>query len=120
MKVIIAGSRYWKDINTIEYLWRRLEEEEKTKITVVLSGRCRGADTLGEEVATAHGVPVDPYPADWEKHGKSAGPIRNQEMANNADALILVWDGKSSGSLDMYKRAKKKGITVYTNVDLKI
>lgn len=54
------------------------------------------------------------FRADWDKHGKAAGPIRNQEMLDNgkADALVAFWDGKSPGTKDMIRRAKRKGIKV--------
>ena len=52
------------------------------------------------------------YPADWNKHGACAGPIRNSEMVNDADAAIvfLMPDVKSKGSNDLIKKAKKHGL----------
>lgn len=50
------------------------------------------------------------FEANWGKHGKESGPIRNKEMANYADALICFWDGKSKGTLNMINAARNKGI----------
>jgi Protein of unknown function (DUF2493). len=73
----------------------------------VVSGTARGADTAGEAWAEHHGVPVERFPADWDEHGKSAGPIRNQEMADYADAVVAIWDGKSSGTHNMIRTGRE-------------
>lgn len=64
----------------------------KDDITVV-SGKARGADTLGEQYAKEHGYSIQYFPADWERYGKAAGYLRNTEMAKNADALVAFWTG---------------------------
>ncbi len=58
-------------------------------------------------------MPIERYPADWDKHGKPAGYIRNAEMADKAEALLALWDGQSRGTLHMINLAKKKGLLVY-------
>jgi hypothetical protein len=109
MRTIIAGGR---NVNNID--WVNLAvAESKFEITEVVSGTARGADTLGEEWAQAHNVPVKRFPADWDGQGKSAGYKRNQVMATYAEALILVWDGKSKGSGHMLAIAKALGLKVY-------
>jgi hypothetical protein len=70
-------------------------------------------DSLGAAWANANKVQCTFYYADWKNLGKAAGPIRNSEMAANADALILVWDGKSRGSSDMLKKALAKDLKIY-------
>lgn len=109
MKTIIAGSR---DITDYSLVMEAIQESE-FEISEVVSGTAKGVDRLGELWATNHKIPVKHYPADWNKYGKSAGPIRNQEMANYADALIAVWDGKSRGTKNMIDQAKEKGLKVY-------
>lgn len=84
-----------------------------SRATVVLSGDARGVDRMGEMWARLNFVRVERYPAQWEVYGKRAGPIRNAEMASNADALIAVWDGSSRGTAHMIDTAKKKGLRVY-------
>ena len=53
-------------------------------------------------------------PAEWDKHGKAAGPIRNQEMLelHFPDLILAFWDGKSKGTGDMVRRAMKFGTPV--------
>lgn len=80
---------------------------------VILSGTAKGADKLGEVFAKAENVKLEQYPADWGKHGKSAGYKRNVEMAENADTLLVLWDGKSKGTKHMIDIAESKGLAVY-------
>ena len=58
------------------------------------------------------GLNIELHPADWHRHGRAAGPIRNAEMAAEADALIAFWDGQSRGTANMIKIAKDKGLQV--------
>ena len=83
------------------------------RISLVVSGTASGADQYGEIWARACGLSVDRYPADWTKHGKAAGPIRNRLMAENADALVAVWDGKSRGTRNMIDEARKRGLVAF-------
>ena len=103
--VIIAGSREFNDYQLLcakcDWLF------QNRKPTSILCGKARGADTLGELYAKEHDIPVDYYPAEWDKYGKSAGYIRNEQMAMNADALIAFWDGTSRGTKHMIDLADK-------------
>ncbi len=81
-------------------------------ITVV-SGCALGVDTYGIRWAEERGLPVMRYPADWDKHGKSAGILRNIQMAAVADALVALWDGESPGTRHMVQEADKRGLRVY-------
>ena len=75
--------------------------------TVNKIGDIFGADYYGEEFAKEFKLEVEEYPADWDKHGKAAGPIRNEQMAKAANAVIVFWDGKSRGSKNMIDMAEK-------------
>lgn len=115
MKCIIAGSRTITDYQLIE----QAVNESGFDITEVVSGGAKGIDALGTRWASKAGIPYVLLAASWLEHGKAAGPIRNQEMANYVGpdgALILIWDGKSKGSADMLKKARMKGLAVYEKV----
>ncbi len=106
--VIIAGSREFQDY---ALLCRKCDVIfSRRKPTAILCGEARGADTLGKRYAQEHGIPVLSFPADWEKYGRKAGFLRNQEMADNADALVAFWDGKSKGTKNMIDIADNAGI----------
>ena len=112
-RVIIAGGR---DFNNYPLLKAKcdniLAEKETTHKIIIVSGAARGADSLGEKYAQEHSYTIEKYPADWNTHGKAAGPIRNAQMANSADALIAFWDGKSHGTKSMINIARSKGLFV--------
>jgi len=80
--------------------------------TEILSGRAIGVDEVGELWAMRHRVPLRLFPADWHSHGKAAGPIRNQQMSKNADALVLIWDGNSRGSTNMKQIAQAAKLAI--------
>lgn len=109
MRVIIAGTRTITDMRVLE----KAIADSRFQITEVVSGRARGADALGEIFAFKHGLPLTTYHANWEGHGKYAGPMRNETMARNADALIALWDGSSKGTAHMTNIARHKGLAVY-------
>ena len=100
MKVIVAGNR---DFCDQDFVFNAIEESG-FEISEVISGKATGVDTAGEWYAYNNNIKRTAFPADWTTHGKAAGPIRNTAMANYADALVLVWDGVSSGSRDMLQK----------------
>lgn len=108
MKTIIAGSR---DVPEYEFV-KVAMDKVSWEVTEVVSGMARGVDKYGLRWAHENGIPVAKFPADWDRHGKGAGYIRNKEMAKYADALVAVWDGKSRGTKNMIKQAKEHGLKV--------
>ena len=116
MKLIIAGTRTF---NNYELLETTLDEYlTHYKVNEIVSGTCSGADILGEKYAKLHNIPVKQFPANWNLYGKSAGPIRNKQMAEYADACIVFWDGKSKGTLSMINLAKEYNLDlmiIYTD-----
>ena len=109
MKVIIAGGR---EVTNYELLLKAVLNAG-FDITAVVSGCARGADALGERFAAETGLDLIKFPADWNKHGRAAGPIRNAQMGDFADALIALWDGQSRGTKHMIDYATKKGLKVH-------
>lgn len=111
MKTIIAGGR---DLDTmldgVEF-WDALDRARVTLgITEVVCGGARGGDTIGRLWAKDRGIPVKLFRADWKTHGRAAGPLRNQQMAEYADALVALPGGR--GTADMVARAERRGMRV--------
>lgn len=84
-----------------------------TEASEIVSGKAKGIDTSGEWFADRVGLPVKSFPADWDKHNKAAGHIRNKQMADYADALLLIWDGESRGSSNMKQQMLELNKPVY-------
>lgn len=106
MKLIIAGGR---DYQFTKKDWDRLETIRN--VHEVVSGGARGADEAGEAWAAFRQKPIKRFMADWEKFGKRAGPMRNREMAEYADAVALFPGGK--GTQNMYLEAKARNLVIY-------
>lgn len=137
MRVIISGGRNYSDWETFKakvYYFLA----NSSNITII-SGHCMkpkgskgkyfvvtfindegeevcGADGMAERYAKEYNYKLEIYPANWDKHGKSAGPIRNSEMiyGKYPDGLISFWDGKSKGTKDVIQKAKDNNIQVRT------
>lgn len=112
MRVIIAGGRNVHDYSKL------LEaiDECQFPIATVVSGGAKGADAMGERYAEEMNLKLNLFYPDWDLHGRAAGPIRNRKMAENADALIALWDGQSRGTKNMIETAKKLGLLVYVKM----
>ena len=114
MKLIIAGSRTLNPkFGFIEGAVNMLIPGSYLSVKEVVCGMAPGVDDCGLKWALLHGKSLIEFPADWEAHGKAAGPIRNKEMAQYGDALLLIWDGKSRGSANMKLEMEKLGKPVY-------
>ena len=103
MKIAIIGSR---NFNNYKLLIETLIPY-KTKISLVVSGAAKGADSLGEKWAIENNIPTLIFPADWDKHGKRAGFIRNEDIIKNCDGVIAFWDGESKGTAHSLSLAEK-------------
>lgn len=104
MKTIIAGGRdYFLSREDFEFL-------KTLEISEVVSGGARGADKGGEIFATHNKIPLKIFAADWTKLGKAAGPIRNEQMARYAEAVVLFPGGK--GTENMFQNAKKYKLNI--------
>ncbi len=112
MKVIIAGSRYFTDYQKLKKECDQLLQNQKN-IVIVSGDHYKGADKLGIQYANEKGFNLIKFPAEWNKFGKAAGPIRNKQMVNYADVLIAFWDRKSKGTASIIRFAKNKGLLVY-------
>lgn len=96
-----------------------MEEANRRGIypTEVVSGAALGADRLGEEWARERDIPVTRFEADWQRYGRYAGPKRNQEMADYAQALVAVPVGESRGTRNMIETAIANGLPIYVHYE---
>jgi hypothetical protein len=108
-RVIVAGSR--SGFEYADVVAAILAS--RWSFTEVVSGGARGVDTHGENWAWQWGVPVRRFNADWDRHGKVAGRLRNVEMAEYADALIACWDGRSTGTAHMVQAMRYRAKPVF-------
>jgi uncharacterized phage-like protein YoqJ len=110
MRVIIAGCRTFTDYRDLHELVRGSGIRKKIKL--IITGGAKGADELGKEYAKINEIDHFEYLPEWEKYGRSAGPIRNKKMIEAADGLLAIWDGSSKGTAHIISEARKKGIFV--------
>jgi len=92
MKFAVVGSRSFSDYSL---LCKALESFD---IDHIISGAAKGADTLAAKYAIEKEIPLKEIPADWDKHGNAAGPIRNKQIVDECDQVIAFWCGKSRGT----------------------
>ena len=110
----IAGSREFKNYKLFKLLFEKYIrpdiEQKHGDIEYIIDGVCPsgGVDEMANEYAKKTGLSWRRFPADWRKHGKAAGPIRNAEMAEHADVLWCYHIG-GKGSTDVIKQFKKRG-----------
>lgn len=126
MRVIIAGSRDFWDYSLLKSecikIFTQLKEEgfnTKRPNIEIVSGTANGADTLGEKLAHEYYLGLKEFPANWNLHGKRAGYLRNEQMAEYAKddeelgVLIAFWNGESKGTKHMIDLANKHGLRVF-------
>lgn len=127
VRVIIAGSRSIDDYALTDAAMAQMAAGGPNRGRYeIVAGGADGVDQHAKKWAERYEcefTEFDPSRPDntrtdysWEKHGKKAGPLRNQEMAEYADMLVAVWDGESSGTRDMIDRALDEGLEVYVSV----
>ena len=110
MKLVIFGDRNFTDHQLLKTIVESTDSYRQGKITAVVCGEARGADSLGKRWANEQGIPVLSYPADWEQYGKGAGPIRNRQMAEVADKGIGFLAPGSKGTKNMITTCKKLSV----------
>lgn len=109
MKLIIAGGRNY--IPTLTDLAAIATLLTIIRPTMIISGGATGADAFGERIAKALRLSVSQFLPKWNEHGKAAGPMRNGDMAEYADACILLPGG--TGTQSMFHEATKAQIPIY-------
>lgn len=107
-RVLVTGSRDWVDTGTII---NALDEHLRTG-DVLVHGACPGgADRIAEWWWTELGEGVERWRADWDAHGRSAGPRRNQAMVDSRPGLVLAFiRNNSRGAEGCLRAAQLAGI----------
>ncbi len=110
MRLLICGDRHWTNSKLIG------EWIDKYSPDIVIEGDCRGADKMAGEEARKRGIGVEEYPAQWDKHGRGAGPIRNKQMLEEGKPThVLAFHNnieESKGTKNMLMQAERIGIQV--------
>ena len=79
--ILVTGSREWDDyVKILEVFSEFAEDYNINKKVLVIHGECRGVDKIADRVAKKLGFSISSNPAEWDKHGRAAGPIRNTKM----------------------------------------
>src|SRR3954465_9327693 len=106
MRLLVCGSRHFNDYKLLE------KELDKYDISEIVEGEARGADKLSRIYGEHRGIPVRPFPANWNLYGKRAGPIRNSAMLSEGkrEMVVAFREPNSRGTQNMIDQAKKAGI----------
>lgn len=109
--LLVAGTRTFNDYDLLFSEIKRLTSRYNNDICIV-SGGARGADALAKRYAEDNGLEYIEFKAEWDKYGKSAGPIRNKKMHEfiskfDVRGCVLFWDGKSKGTQYNIELSKK-------------
>jgi hypothetical protein len=108
--VLVCGGRDYQDH---QHLFATLDDLHKRQpIALVIHGNQRGADKLAGEWARQRNCPCTPYPADWGRLGRKAGPIRNAKMLNDGQPDLVVAFPGSAGTASMIRLARRAGVEV--------
>lgn len=110
MRLAICGSR---DINIPHYYIHDLIRIFKIDVDEIVSGGAKGVDQSALDYAISEDIPFKIFEADWNKHGKAAGPIRNKEIACYSDRLLVIRYEDSKGSLDVASQFRKLQKPIY-------
>lgn len=111
MKLLICGGRNFNDYSFLETALKSMS------VTCIIQGGANGADALGKQYAQYNNLPCIEYKANWTKHGRSAGPIRNRQMLveGKPDAVLALPGGR--GTANMIKQALQMGLPVLNLTD---
>jgi hypothetical protein len=111
MRIIVCGGRNYHNRKVVFDALDRLHAEKGVEF--VIQGIANGADYLAWQWADERGIPCGSFLAQWDKHGKAAGPIRNQEMIERGAPDGVVAFPGGSGTADMVAKAEKAGLKVW-------
>ena len=109
MNIAFSGCRNFTDYEFVESKLNIILKNNNFKILV---GDSKGVDSLIIRYAREYNFEYAIFKANWDQNGKSAGPIRNREMIQQADGLIAFWNNYSKGTKNAIEEATKKKIKI--------
>jgi predicted polyphosphate/ATP-dependent NAD kinase len=107
MRILVCGSRNYTDAELIRGILNIYRDDSPT----IVHGDCRGADSIADHAALMLGYDSERWAADWKKHGRAAGPIRNRQMLDSGVDLVLAF-GVGRGTSDCVGEATRRNIPV--------
>lgn len=111
IRVLVCGGRDFDNQSEVNY-WLEGLNCNGSRIIQVIAGAARGADTLAVRWAKSEHIPVREFPADWKKHGKAAGFIRNRQMLVQGHPDVVVAFPGGKGTAMMVQLAEDAGVRV--------
>jgi hypothetical protein len=108
LRILVCGGR---DYDNVDKVYEVLDEFP-TEELLIIHGGARGADSLAGVWAFERGVQVTRYPADWEKYGKRAGYVRNQQMLDEGKPDLVIAFPGGRGTAMMIDIAEKAAVNV--------
>lgn len=124
MRVLVCGGRDYADRDKVyktlydicdEFLLWSPEDEHGNKLPgpiTIINGAAKGADNIATDWAVVNRTGLKEYPADWDKHGKAAGYIRNKQMLDEGKPDLVIAFPGGVGTANMVKLAREAGIEV--------
>jgi hypothetical protein len=109
-RLLVCGGRDYADRARVFTVLDRVTA--KRPVGLVIHGAARGADALAGEWASERAVEVWAFPANWQRHGKAAGHLRNQAMLTHGRPEGVVAFAGGAGTADMVRRAEAAGLPV--------
>lgn len=106
MRVVVFGGRDYTDRDRVYSILDRCYTKYGDDLEII-SGMARGADRLAWEWCKGRGVKCHEFPADWVRHKKAAGPIRNQQMIDEGRPNFGIGFPGGDGTEDMFRRLHK-------------
>lgn len=111
-RVCVTGARDYDNRAHVDSVLSALHDKEP--ISLIIHGRAFGADMLATHWARAHDIPLLGFQAEWQLHGRSAGPIRNAIMLREGRPdLVVAFPSEGPGTLDCVTQARRLGIPVF-------
>lgn len=111
MLILACGSRHYTNRLAVRRALLQYWPSHDGSGYEVIHGAARGADTLAAEEAKRFGARVRPFPADWERYGRAAGPIRTRQMLDERPDIVMAF-GEGQGTHFAVAEAQRRGLHV--------